>query len=294
MKIKGYNFFLCVYQNRVCNFFLYQFIRMPIKSKYLLLLLVSGFLQLSKSQAQTDLKAWGTASFQLPAGKKSTLSIEHLRSYNTSQKWENEFNQVQGRLGVDLGHEIDLYVGDLITLTPGSNEIKNRVFVRGTHKIKLGKTLRWQNGLQAEMHSKNENRYQYRFVVSSRFNLKKRFSSLKLAPSVTGFVFYNIGGKELQYYDNNKQPVVKQTPDGFHRARLLFNLNSKINDRFNIGLYYMVQREFNFLNDPTHHINYFNPVTRKIVRPFENYNVAGLTLGINLGKDINNEPMINN
>jgi Protein of unknown function (DUF2490) len=267
---------------------------MLLKSKYLLLFLVSGFLQLNKLQAQKDVKAWGAASFQLPAGKKSTLSIEHLRSYNTSKKWENEFNQVQGRLGIDLGHEIDLYVGDLITLTPGSNEIKNRVFVRGTHKIKLGKTLRWQNGLQAEMHSKNESRYQYRFIVSSRFNLKKRFSALNLAPSVTGFVFYNIGGKELQYYDNNKQPVVKQAPDGFHRARLLFNLNSKINDRFNISLYYMVQREFNILNDANHNINYFNPVTGKIVRPFDNYNVAGLTLGFNLVKGNSSEPTMNN
>jgi Protein of unknown function (DUF2490) len=265
-----------------------------LKYHLLLILLVAGFIQPTTLRAQKDLKAWLSAGFQLPAGKKSSFSIDHLRSYNTSKKWQNEFNQVQGRWGMDLGHHIDLYLGDLITFSPGSNEIKNRVFVRGTHKIKIGKTLRWQNGVQVEMHSKNETRYQYRLIVSSRFNLKKRFSALNLAPSITGFLFYNIGGKDLQYYDNNKLPVLKQSPDGFHRARLLFNLNSKISDRVNVSLYYMMQRECNFLSGDYRKINYINPITRNTIRPFDDYNVGGLTLGINLVRGNSSEPVMNN
>ncbi len=245
-------------------------------------------------QAQQDLKAWGAVSYQMPAAKKNNFSIEYLRAYNTTNNWNNEFNQVQGRLGIDLGKKNDLFIGDLINLTPGSNEIKNRVFIRGTHKTKLGNFFRWQNGLQAESHSKNEPRYQYRFILSSRIYLKKRLTALNLAPSITGFVFYNLGGKEVQYYDSNKQPSVKQAPDGLHRGRVQFTVNFKISDRFNISFYYMMQREFNISNDINHSINYFNHVTNKIIRPFDNYNVAGITLAISLLKGNNGDAVISN
>jgi hypothetical protein len=263
-------------------------------SKYTFIFFTVFFLRLNTLQAQPDLKAWGAVSYQMPAAKKVNFSIEHLRAYNTTKNWENEFNQVQGRLEIDLGKKNDLFIGDLISLTPGSTEIKNRVFIRGTHKTKLGNFFRWQNGLQAEWHSKNETRYQYRFVASSRIYLKKRLTTLNLAPSITGFVFYNLGGKEVQYYDSNKQPSVKQAPDGFHRARLQFTVNSKISDKFNISFYYMLQREFNISNDVNHSINYYNPVTNKIIRPFDNYNVAGITLGISLLKGNAGDAVINN
>lgn len=148
--------------------------------------------------------------------------------------------------------------------------------------------------MQSEMHSRNENRYHYRVFGSSRLYLKKRLTALRLLPSITGFAFYNFGGKEIQYYDDNKQPFIKQTPDGFHRGRIVFNINSKIRDRFNISLYYMMQREFNILDNTYHNINYYNPVTDKIIRPFDNYNVAGIALGISLLKGNNGDAVMGN
>jgi hypothetical protein len=166
---------------------------MLTKLKYsLMIILAAGFFHLNELHAQKDLKAWGAVSFQIPAGKKITFGAEYLRAYNATKKWENEFNQAQGRLGIRMGRNIDMFMGDIITLAPGSDAIKNRLFVRGAHKIKLGETFRLQNTVQTELYSKNESRYQYRFIVSSRINIKKRFSALQLAPSVTGFVFYNI------------------------------------------------------------------------------------------------------
>jgi hypothetical protein len=272
----------------------FYFTVMFIKLKYPSIITAALLFNIHVLQAQHDLKAWGAVSFQMPAAKSTNFSLEHLRAYNTTSNWENEFNQVQGRFETALSKNTDLFIGDLITLTPGSNEIKNRVFVRAAHKIKLGNFLRWQSSLQAELYSKNENRYHYRGIVSSRLYLKKRLTALHLSPSVTGFLFYNLGGKPIQYYDDNKQPLVKQTPDGFHRGRIVFNINSKISERFNLSLYYMVQREFNILNNTYHSINYYNPVTGKILRPFDNYNVAGIALGISLLKSNNGEAVISN
>jgi hypothetical protein len=267
---------------------------MLLKLKYLFTIPAAFLFHIHALLAQQDLKVWGAVSFQVPVAKKVNFGIEHLRAYNTTANWQNEFNQAQGRLEIGLSKKTDLFIGDLITFTPGSNEVKNRVFVRVVHKTRLGNFLRWQNGLQAELHSKNENRYQYRGIVSTRLYLKKRITVLHLLPSVTGFLFYNIGGKPIQYYDDNKQPLAKQTPDGFHRGRILFNINSKISDRFNISFYYMVQREFNILSDTYHNINYSNPVTGKIIRPFDNYNVVGIALGISLLKGNSGDAVITN
>jgi Protein of unknown function (DUF2490) len=275
--------------------FIYQFVTMSKTSKNIIVILAVSFLSMNSLLAQKDLKAWGAVSVQIPVVKNVGFNIEHLRGYNATNNFKNEFNQFQGRLGVKIGNNIDMAFGDIVTLTPGSAGITNRVFIRGTHKVKIGDVLRWRNAIQAEMHSNNETRYHYRAVLSSRINLKSRLTPLRLAPSVTGFVFYNMGGKAIQYYDSNKQPIAKQTPDGIHRARLLFNLNSKISDRFNISLYYMMQKEFNLANNPYHNMNIINPVSGKTIRPFDNYNVAGITLGINLSKDENgNGPTPNN
>jgi hypothetical protein len=262
------------------------------KAKQSFTILAVFIFQFNFLQAQTDLKAWAAISVKIPVAKKISFDIEHLRGYNITTNWQNEFNQLQGRLEIKLNKKINLFFGDLITATPNSTEIKNRVFSRITCKTKLGNLFRLQNGLQAEWNSKNENRFRYRFIASSRLYLKKRLTAMHLSPSVTGFLFYNGGGKGIQYYDDNKQPLVKQTPDGFHRGRILFNINSKISDRFNIGFYYMMQREFNFLNNINHSINYQNPLTGKITRPFDNYNVAGITLAINLLKGNNGDPSL--
>ena len=90
----------------------------------------------------------------------------------------------------------------------------------------------------------------------------------------------NPGGNPVQYYDKSGLPSIKQTPDGLHRGRLIINLNSKINNILSISLYYINQKEFN-LGINSKGLNVVNPSTGKITRPFDNYQVAGLTFTFN-------------
>ena len=139
--------------------------------------------------------------------------------------------------------------------------------------------LNWSNAVQAEIHSKSETRYHYRFIYTTRISPKKRLDFLNLSPSVSYSLFYNIGGSPIQYYDNQtKEKTVRQTPDGFHRGRLQFNLNSKVTKHFSVAVYYMMQREFNLFVSDYHRMNITKPTTGRIVRAFDNFNVLGLTL----------------
>jgi hypothetical protein len=158
----------------------------------------------------------------------------------------------------------------------------NRFVLRGTYKIPLADVLNWSNSIQGEIHSSNEIRYRYRLIYITRLATKKRLDFLRLSPSASYSLFYNIGGDPIQYYDNNEVAIVNQTPDGFHRGRLSLNLNSKITRNMTLSVYYMMQREFNLFTDDYHNINIVNPVTGKTVRRFQDYNVIGTTLSFDL------------
>jgi hypothetical protein len=119
--------------------------------------------------------------------------------------------------------------------------------------------------------------------LNSRLALRKRLDFLHLLPSASYSLFYNMGGNPIQYYDaETGLATVKQTPDGFHRGRLMLNLNSKISDHFSLSVYYMAQREFNLLTPDARKINIVKPATGKLVRAFDDFNTAGLTLSYDI------------
>lgn len=142
--------------------------------------------------------------------------------------------------------------------------------------------LNWTNAMRFEWHSKNENRFRQRIGLSTRLALRKRVTPLKLSPSVTYAVFYNIGGSPIRYYDKDAQLVARQTPDGLHRSRLTLDLNAKLTDYLRVSLYYMKQSEFNFLATDTRKMNVYDPVRNRTLRPFNNFNAIGLTAMVNL------------
>ena len=240
------------------------------------------------AEGQKELKSWNTAQLDLALTRKLDIRFSHLRAYNLSQQFIHEFNQSAIHVDYDLTKKFSLSAG--VTLSPSlSNaEGKNRVSLRATHKVLLADALSWSNSLQAELHSAIETRYRERMIFITRLGMKKRLNFLRISPSVSWFLFYNIGGNPVQYYDaKTGDPVAKQAANGFHRGRLNFNLNSKISRHLSLSVYYMMQREFNLFTDEFHRINVVNPNTGKVVRPFDNFSVLGLSFsyGINLYRE---------
>jgi len=242
------------------------------------LFLSSLFLTLIFSaDAQNDLKSWNAAQLDLSLTKKLDLRFGHLRGYNISNGFSSDFNQSSIHLDYDFTKRFSMSTGAIL----GSLSVAdgaNRFVLRGTYKTPIADVLNWSNSIQGEVHSSNETRYRYRLIYITRLATKKRLDFLRLSPSVSYSLFYNIGGNPIQYYDKNEIPAVRQTPDGFHRGRLSFNLNSRVTKNLSLSVYYMMQREFNLFTDDYHKINVFNPVTGKIVRRFQDYNVIGITL----------------
>ena len=238
------------------------------------------------SFAQTNFKNWNTAQLTFAFSKKLDLRLSHLRAFDLTNGFKSDFNQSGVQLRYDLTRKIDLASGYVFS---GSNSLADggsRVFTRVGYKIRLAKVLSWSNSLQGEIHDKNENRYHYRIIWNTRLSPRKRLDFLNLSPSISYSLFYNIGGSPIRYYDKIGTVIASNTPDGFHRGRLMLSLNSKVAQNFSVSLYYMHQQEFNLFTNDLKEINVINPVTGKVTRRFDNYNVAGLTLAydINLYK----------
>ena len=231
------------------------------------------------SRSQTEWKNWNTAQLNFSLTKKLDIRFSHLKAFTISNGFSSDFNQSSIHASYDLTKKLDINAGYTFggsnTLTDGGS----RVSLRLGYKIKLADVLSWTNAVQAEIHSKSETRYHQRIILSSRLSPRKRLEFLNLSPAISYSLFYNIGGSPIQYYDSKTgEPTVKQTPDGFHRGRLMINLNSKLTKHFSVAVFYMMQREFNLFTPEFRRMNITKPTNGRIVRPFDNYNVLGLTL----------------
>ncbi len=222
-------------------------------------------------------RLWTGINTDIFLSRKSEISIDYLRGADMADPIVTDFHQASASVDYDFTKQISGKAGMTFTQTPSSGEFTYRVFLRGSYKMKVGDLVSWTHGLQAESHSPNENRFDYRGIYMTRFGLQHRLKLLRVAPSISYWLYYNIGGSKIQYYDTSGEPSVKETADGFHRGRLTLNVNSKLSDAASISLYYMMQNEFNLFGD-SRGLNVINPSTGKIKRPFSNYNVLGLSL----------------
>lgn len=246
---------------------------------HILLLLIhfhSGF-------SQNDMKIWSSVQSNFTVSKKLDFKIGFMRSSDFNNKLSLDFNQLSTSISYDITKKINAKLGALGSKSEGADESKNRIFARLTYETKLNKLLTFSNGFQAEKHSKNENRYAYRYIYIGTIGLSHRMKFLKLSPSISTWLYYNQGGNPIQYYSaEGGLPTVKGNPDGLHRARFYLNFNSRISKAISLSVFAMRQSEFNNFSDATHKINVVNPKNNKIIRPFNNYSVVGTTLNLNL------------
>lgn len=254
------------------------------KSTQTAILLLLLFVSI-QSHAQRELKKWNGITVQAPVTDKLDFQIGHMRSYNLSDKYRNEFNQTAFQLRYDYNRQWDFSAGVQFIKPVSATESRKRIFIRAAHTTRVfDRKLNWTNSVRFEQNSKNERRFRQRIIVSTRLAPRKRLEFLNLTPSAMYTMFYNIGGSPIRYYDAENILIDTDTPDGFHRGRFTFNLNSKINDYLRLNVYFMTQTEFNFLSSATNKMNVYDPVRKRTLRPFDNFNVIGTTLQISLNE----------
>lgn len=240
------------------------------------------FASLALVRAQTDWKTWDAAHLSFGITKKLSSKLVYMKSFDMTNSWKNDFNQATWQTDYDFNRRFSLRAALVSTFSTDTSEFTTRFLMRGTYTKRFAKKYNWSNGLQLERHALNESRYRYRIIYVTRFAPSKRIKFLKLAPSVSYMLYYNIGGDPIQYYDDEGNKTVRQSPNGFHRGRLYVNLNSKITKSLSLSLYYMRQNEFNFLTPADRRMNYVKPGGTTVRRPFDQYQVLGLSLMYNV------------
>lgn len=243
------------------------------KTKYLLILII--MLKGLNSFGQSSWQNWDAATVGLGLNKKTDLEISHQRAYDLTKSFTNSFNQSGISFDHDFTKKLSAKIGYKLTEYPSRGAISNRFLARATYKIRLAEVINWSNAIQGEVNTTVGKGNYYRVIYITRFAPRKRLNFLRLSPSISYWLYYNAGGNAIQYFDESGSPLAKQTPDGIHRGRFTLTLNSKINNNVSLSLYYMNQHEFNLAGKP---INVTNPSTGKIIKPFNNFQVIGLSL----------------
>ena len=258
------------------NFRLLKTKKLLIRSGILILAFII-FCSTKLIAQKNNLQSWNSVSAKISLSKKTDLSIGQLASFSPDNNFQLNFTQTQLRLSYEISKIFSVMAGDQLNYLPGStNSLRNRVFFRGTIDNKLSRLLKAEHAAQVEFHDKNEHRYSQRFIFINELSTRKRFSALRLRPSVSYWLYYNQGGTPIQYYDKTGSPTVSQTPDGLHRGRLFLTLNSKISNHVRLSAYYMAQQEFNLFTPEYRAINVANPATGKISRSYDDFNAIGL------------------
>jgi len=244
-------------------------------------------------KAQQEIRYWGSFNLDAPLTKKIDIKLNYLRSIEEIESGiKTNFNWYQIRFNYEINKKWDVQAGTAWMQVPAYNTTTNRIYARVFKSSKINKHLVLRNGIQIENHSKEEYRFDQRIILISRLGLRKRLEFLKLAPSASYLLFYNIGGNPIRYFNESGEQIAYQAANGFHRGRLILNLNTKIGKQIRASIFYMNQHEFN-LGKETRNINVLNPNTGRIQRPFNNYHTLGFSLTYIL-PGTNNKPYLEN
>lgn len=250
------------------------------------LLLLFAFVYLGSKQesfGQYETRLWNSFSMAAPLTENLSIRGSYLKSLNlSSPEIETSFNWYALKLGYKINKKWSAEFGTAWMNLPNSGRTTNRIFAEGTHRVKLDKTFNLRNSLQFERHNDQEQRFDYRIILSSRIGLRKRLDFLKVAPSLNYNLFYNIGGSPIRYYNEQGEEFARNAANGFHRGRITANFNFKLSDPLRLSVFYMNQHEFNLVLSETNKINVTNPNNGRIQRPFNNQHIVGISLSYQL------------
>ena len=249
----------------------------------LLLLTLACLFSAQQAKAQYETRIWNSYSIGAPLTDKLDIRGSFMKSLNPSgTQIETSFNWYAVKLGYQVNKDWTVDFGTAWMQLPSDSRTTNRIFVEATHRLKLDKRFVLRNSVQVESHNNQEQRFDYRVILSSRLGLRKRLDFLNVAPSLTYNVFYNIGGAPVRYFNQQGEEIARDAANGLHRGRITANFNFKLSDPLRLSVYYTNQHEFNLVLSETNRMNVPNPTTGRIQRPFNNQHIIGLSLSYQL------------
>ncbi|AMQ57291.1 DUF2490 domain-containing protein [Algoriphagus sanaruensis] len=242
--------------------------------------------------AQSQVRVWNSFAINAPLSKNLSAKVGYMKSL----RWEENipqtnFNWYILKVNYELSKSWDMSIGSAWMNIPSADRTTFRLMAEGTHSQKISRKLNLKNSLQAERHNKQESRFDYRLIYSSRLGFRKRLDFLGVAPSLTYSLFFNFGGTPLKYFNANQEQIALKPANGLHRGRATANFNFKISNPLRLSIFYTNQHEFNLVFSETNKINVTNPISGKIQTPFSNQHIVGFLLSYQL-QSLMDEPIL--
>jgi hypothetical protein len=146
-------------------------------------------------------------------------------------------------------------------------------------------SLPLKNTITAEWYSPLFKKYRYRFIYTIKLSFKNNFLPLRATPYIKYQLYYYLGGKPLNYWDENGEILLaRNAPNDFHRYRVGAGVRFRPAKHFYITIYYIWQEEFNTTFTNYRQLNILNKSQTAIKYAFNDYQVLGLSLTYYLTK----------
>ncbi len=255
----------------------------PLKKTIVLL----GFVLVAQNMLAQDVPSrflhFYSYNFDYKINKKIKLRAGELFSFN-SETYRMDFTQFKlgGTYYWNKKWSSDLLYKPMLFKGTTKDIWYHRLSANLTHRSKLFE-LPFKNSITAEVFSPSPRKHKYRFIYTAKLSFKNKVLPLRATPYLKYQLYYYLGGEKVDYYDETgTQLLATNSPDGFHRYRIGAGVRFRPAKKFYVTLYYIWQEEFNMKSSNNRELNILNQSQTRIVNPFNDYQVLGLSLSYSL------------
>lgn len=230
-----------------------------------------------------NLKSWTTLNLSKRLGKENWLSFGVLQSF-TIQGGARNYSQPSFRWRHRLAKPWNLYLSYAPTISYQAGK-PSRMAHRVRGEIRYSNRFGpWalRNSLNAEYHFPVRNKFRYRFFHTAQLTYRNDKWPLGLRPYFQTRLYYYLGGRSIEYFDENTEDIVAAAPDGFHGFRTILGLRMRASKALTLNLTYLNHREFNTSFLGGNPLNTLDPDSDRRRNQFFNFKSIGLSLSFRI------------
>ena len=255
-----------------------------MKNKVLTLVLLGiAFCSIQAQDAEADFNSYFSYNVDYRLNKKTKLKFGQLIAFKY-QPFDFQYSQMKFGIAhrVTKKTTVDFYYKPMYFKGNTLSRWYHRLSTSISKSSKLF-SLPLKNTITAEWHFPKLQKYQYRFIYTLKYSFKNKILPLRATPYIKYQLYYYLGGKPLDYFDETGEVLVaRQSPDDFHRYRIGGGIRFRPAKYFYVTLYYIWQEEFNTKLTTNRSINILNNSQTAIKYPFNDYQVVGLSLSYSI------------
>lgn len=243
------------------------------KGKSILLILL--FFLITNCLFSQNTKVWASESLRIRLDKNFAFRLSYFQNY---QKGKFTYTQFGWNISHRLHEQLNLSIGFKKTTILKKD--------RATYRLSTGFTWAskkhpFRQSFTLEYDYPGSSKYSLRLGYSARIRHRVKFWGQKWYPYADLKFYYFSGGRERNYYSEERELLFTSSPEGLHRFRLSTGVSVRPNKWLSLKTFLLWQNEFNLLKNEKA-LNLVNPRNNKVRNTFSNYMVIGISTQITL------------